>query len=114
MASASMDDDIVRTNATNFRTAMVRFAARAATIALVPPLAATKASPLRFWESLEWARKSRHRDDLARNTVPGVRLFLHSGPGRPAANGRLHRGKRWPLYPDSSSRLRHRQARLRG
>jgi hypothetical protein len=27
-------------NATNFRTAMVRFAARAATIALVPPVAA--------------------------------------------------------------------------
>jgi hypothetical protein len=46
MASASMEDDVVRMNATNFKTAMVRFAARAATIALVPPVAAKGTSPL--------------------------------------------------------------------
>jgi hypothetical protein len=42
MASANMEDDSVRMNATNFKTAMVRLAARAATIALVPPVAAKR------------------------------------------------------------------------
>src|SRR5689334_20234504 len=46
MASASIEDERVSRNATNFRTAMVRLAASAATIALVPPFAAKEGSPL--------------------------------------------------------------------
>src|SRR5215217_1454955 len=39
MPSASMDDERVSAKATNLSAAMVRFAARAAMIALLPPLA---------------------------------------------------------------------------
>ena len=42
-------------NATNLRTAIVRLAANAATIALVPPFAAKRASPLEVY--LRWTRK---------------------------------------------------------
>ncbi|GAA2214349.1 hypothetical protein GCM10009850_098140 [Nonomuraea monospora] len=42
MPSASIEEDPVNAAATNFATAIAKFAVKAATIALVPPLALTE------------------------------------------------------------------------